>query len=326
MANERGAFERDLRDALMRAGERHTEADRQGSGRTTRFRAPLIAFGSSVALVIVLVVGVMAWNTSSSDGTDAPSNVLATPPARVDDQAPASPLSAFANGPQWTPEAATAFEESIAECMRARGWDYAPNTEALPEWQPVTVAEVREFRAEHGYSARTDAVEVGDDLSVGADAELSPEEHARFVRDLDAGSGYENEPAGTPHTGCRTLQWDAWNAQMPILNPATQELIKSANERLLADPDVQRARANWSACMADAGYPDLLGPGQARTLAANGGSLDDEQTSPAPQELEAFEVAIATTDFACQEQHLIPLLQRIEPPIVDEIRRTLTGD
>jgi hypothetical protein len=180
--------------------------------------------------------------------------------------------------------------ELIAACMAEQGFEYeVPELGDAPRrggsTEDVWSLQPDEFVARYGYGITT--LDVGDvqalpppddEEATGHPATLSPEEEAYLIAlhgpagAHDFREGPYTGPDGPDDRGCHGEARAAIDAEQGgggavDLSPfdALADEIAALWERIDRDPRVLRATEDWSACMADAGHPELddLPDGQA---------------------------------------------------------------
>ncbi len=171
------------------------------------------------------------------------------------------------------------FEETLAACMRGRGFEYTPRP--FVEQPPAGVGSVfvpveqrRGFMEEFGYGrttlywererARLDTVGVVGDPNEARLAAMSEGEREAFEDAMwgerigeyreysEGGGGYERNREAS----CWQEALDATRGfDRESLARRAGRALSDVLERVAADPDVIDADDAWHACMADAGYP-----------------------------------------------------------------------
>ncbi len=239
-------------------------------------------------------------------------------------------------------------EDLVAQCMTEEGFEYTPNVQNVSfsmasdtEWNP----ESRDWVAQYGYGmvnwpGRDDQPEVTEDEYVDTNADyvasLSASEQTAFYEALN---GPMMDEADMPADG-EMVEWDwttagCWGWADHEMNgdeTATAEkyepLMESMNtlyEDMMSSPEISKADADWSACMADAGHPGFSVQMDAQnsindkmnaiyeatsttyedgstetfaTAAPGSGGMDD----PAMKELGEEEIELALVDLDCREK------------------------
>jgi hypothetical protein len=244
----------------------------------------------------------------------------------------------------------TRMEEAIAACMAEQGFSYTPVDYSAVEvdflGSDLGVAPGSlEFAQRYGYGLTTDpwgagdiAEEVSDPNAEYVAAMSEAEQEAYFsalygeryaerstigrAPDDEAITDYSWEDAGC--TGLAQQQLltghETNDEEFLGLQQAMAEMMESA----MADPRLDRANADWAACMAESGYPGLSTVGDAE--AAIGAEVDAVRAAAAldagrpgppdltdPSETEAAvaeqleqisprEIATAVADLTCQSE------------------------
>jgi|GEM_PF-570263 len=235
--------------------------------------------------VVVLATAVVAL-TASCSGGDEP-EPTPTPTAS------GSPLEALLEEylGDWSNEQVNAqlvrMEELVAECMVEEGFDYTPvdytamgldltGSELGAEWGTA------EFAQEYGYGLTTSPV-LGDgtapeDPNAEYVAGMSASEQDAYYRAL-YGDGYET--LSTDPEAAATTSWEdlgctgaAQNEMLGVEGEedeftALQEEMAAMLASADADPRLNQANADWAACMAGRGHPDLAAVGDAEAAIAD---------------------------------------------------------
>jgi hypothetical protein len=226
-------------------------------------------------------------------------------------------------------------EQLTRDCMREQGYEYVPLEVSASDladdddesgiggqWELPSA----EFAEQYGYGMFTrddDATEFETPndalLATMSDSEQAAWDEALYGR-FDEATGESVTP------GCSGEAMVAVYGDTGSTDEEFEALlveIDALYARVDTDPRVAEASRIWADCMADAGYPGLSAPTDALDLvqlrfdqlaagatfpeeAVNGDEpliLGDESVlTPADrQELRAYEIAVATADYACQE-------------------------
>ena len=247
-----------------------------------------------------------------------------------------SPLTKYlepVNG-TWDEERAVAeskeVEEIVAACMADEGFDYTPvdqsqNMSFEDDWEE---RQTEEWVASNGWGmvqtkeemeAQQEEAEEYVDPNQPYVESLSPSEQEAYYATLygpgpseeqlneDGSYEYNWEEAGCQGAAQHEVQGDTnyWE------DDEFADLVEAMNalwEELPKQPEVAELNEKWSACMADAEYPDLAERSEAQN------SIIEEQnafwegenpTEPSDEELEALkqkEIDIALADFRCAKE------------------------
>ena len=290
--------------------------------------------GRLVRIVAVsAVVGLTACTAAPEAG--APS-AQETPSAAVE-RADLAPLDSFLwlhedNGPAAIQERHLRGELLVAECMAEQGFEYLP--------QPISVQELapgepehgsREFAERYGYGMfrqpqYVTATEGVDPVDANADikAAMSLAERTEYDRALhgtgEGGYFESGDEVDLDTTGCWGMSLDhdlnGGGKDDPVFLDASAYAHHIDEVLLEADPRVVAADAQWSACMADAGWPGLTSQPEAASLAIDWSrALVDPETSvmarPGDQLLDD-EISLALADVDCAtETGLLPLRDEV---------------
>jgi hypothetical protein len=222
-------------------------------------------------------------------------------------------------------------ETLIRDCMKAQGFDYVP---VNPAEQQATLTGVHgmseaDFNKQFGFGITTLY-----DKQTGA--AVGPNEKIRSELDAAGRAAYDKALRGE-HTdadfqtavdngdysrlgGCtKTAAEQVFGGleNLATLNTKLEELA----EKILADKRMVAAVADWSKCMADAGYADLhyqdevdavlkqrlakiVGPSDARRADYDHAAL---------AALQRDEVAIVNADIRCEEKNIVPVDDKVRP-------------
>jgi len=206
-----------------------------------------------------------------------------------------------------------AVEELVAECMAGHGFEYRP----VPPEQRLAgtfagayALEPAEFAQRYGYGVTTLRGAAGGEPPADPNQEIRDRLGPERLRDYERamwGAGTDpgcQQRAGTAVYGDQTGR-DAGFARFQELLDQIGELYR----QIEADPRLAQASADWSACMAGAGYPGFADPADARQSVFDrlGQVQRAGQPSPDPAELAGigdYERALAPVDLACREEHV----------------------
>ncbi len=265
----------------------------------------------TAALLSTSVFGIAGCSTAfSTDSSDADSEAGPTPSASARQSSPLDPyldiiylrISDAEYRAQFT-----RIEDELATCMQAAGFDYVPRADAYLDAEKAiqkTPDGTREWVAENGY---------GFNISDGGQgaAVVAADPNSAVVEGLSEGSqrayyealwGNQNIVGEGGTTGC---YGSIDSGEQPLsLSERYAPLVESI-DRLLSEtiPRAEgsiAAEADWSECMAGAGYPSL----PTRLAAQEKGAQVTEPGLSAPMpggdpaKLEV-EIAIALADFDC---------------------------
>lgn len=227
-------------------------------------------------------------------------------------------------------EASLRMEESIATCMSKEGFDYVPDASGYhlvdtEGWDPPPGT--REFAERYGYGyasvpegARSVSTS-GPNTNEAMVAAMSPQEQEEYERALwgaatdPAGDdGSSGEPAlGGCFLAARDEVWGSRETDQ-VRAGLEDDIERIDKEAAPMDPAVQKAAADWSACMAEAGQPGYATPSDAqdeawdRWMALNDaigadpslGEVTETGDVAGQAELAAQEAAVATADWDCR--------------------------
>jgi len=216
---------------------------------------------------------------------------------------------------------AIAYEEVVAACMTDAGFEYLPNTgshvfgdDSGLEHPPDS----REFAEQYGYGMAV----VPDGLTSGPlidpnrayieamSASEAAEYYQAYIGDwVGSDSGEEPDWQRMGCTGKAMLEVYRSGAAAD----ATYLALKDEVDRIEADvvpthPDVVRADAEWSDCMADAGYPDYTRQPEAKARwmdhmnDSDGNGIVEPTDAAAQAQLAPEEIALATADWDCRDR------------------------
>lgn len=232
------------------------------------------------------------------------------------------------------------MEQLVAECMAAEGWEYVPVDYSTMNDQisiaPEGDSDEPEWGTEEFAKLRGYGITTWDDPGTEAETPLPEPEttewsdpNADYVESLSDSardSYYEalNGPQPTEEEiNSGSWEYDPMNAgcygeaSEKVYNAGGnlyedekyQALFEEMNliySSVENDPDVAAAKAAWSACMAEAGFPGLADAAAAQdSIYGELEPLWEMGEEPDPDTLAALrekEIAIATADFACEKK------------------------
>ena len=279
-----------------------------------------------------------------------------------DEQVEASPLEEFmgwdvdVRGQDIPDEELQKFaevERLVAECMAAEGFDYTPlepELAANPFTFPGADLSPADYAAQYGYGITTiDEQALGQEAAAANPNEQmldSLSEAARYAWHVAENGalaaaekfGREVPTDADAHPGCRPEAEEAvWGnrdkGQVPAEYDRIREQMDALWDRIFGDTRVADAASRWLDCMADAGFPELTHPDDARTEIARrhwelygldypsfqdegprrpgrdipppspdprGGELTD---AAALEELQEYEIGVAVADLDCRADY-----------------------
>jgi len=213
------------------------------------------------------------------------------------------------------------YEEVVAACMTEAGFEYLPNTgshgsgdDSELEYPPDS----REYAEQYGYG--TAAMPEGQTSDPVVDPNrayieaMSASEAAEYYQTYrgDLGEYATGEEPNWERTGCYGKAMLAVYRSGAAAD-ATYLALQAEVDRIEAElipthPDVVEADAEWSDCMADAGYPDYTRQpeAQARWMEhmndPDGNGVGDPGDAAAQARLAPEEIDLATADWDCADE------------------------
>ncbi len=184
--------------------------------------------------------------------------------------------------------------------MKRAGSKWVPRVYGPSE--PTTRGDLRVYRNTKGYgineSPGAGAVTADNDPNLAFMKSLTEEELLRYLETLEGPYGADGR-----HGGCR----DQAAAPDPgaVKRRGNARAIQLWSE-MQSSPEVVAGAKLWSQCMAAAGFADLAGPEDARSLAGASGTA-------------AAEVKIASADVRCAEAHLWQAWRKLGDRAVAEL-------
>jgi len=230
-----------------------------------------------------------------------------------------------------TEQQAMRYQEAVAACMAEAGFEYLPTLSGLVSFDEAALDPPRDSReyAEqygYGYGSRPDGAGSitshggnPNDEIVAAMSESEADEYylalygTWFEDYLAAGSpeGFEGDWTRSGCDGRATHEVSRAGAE----SDATYLALKDEIDRIEAEvvpthPDVVAADAEWSECMADAGFPGYARQPDARASfnehftasGGGGGVVGPDGMTPGQAELTQEETALATVDWDCIDE------------------------
>jgi hypothetical protein len=237
-------------------------------------------------------------------------------------------------------------EEATAACMRDQGFRYVPVTSdggAKPKFVDAFKLPPDKFAEQYGYGISTLDIgqpdENSDDPNTKIRNGLSAKAKAAYDKALGGGAGtgsvviaggsdgkVDELPQGPE--GCRGKALKQVYGEPQKGDPGKEmrrfdglfKDLDALRKRIDADQRVVDAAKAWSDCMADARYPDLAKPDDARQRVSErmarllgiqpggpgsgtGKPIKPKQADPAQlAALKKYELAIAKADYTCQQQ------------------------
>lgn len=277
----------------------------------------------------------VTWTAAALTGVAVAVTVGCSRPAETPDAV--GPASAYVDlvldvTAEAAEQRAMRYEEVVAACMAEAGFEYLPSIsghffvydESTQEDPPGS----REFAEQYGYgnASRPDSMtstsSFGDNPNDALIATMSESEadeyylalYGTWFEDyLAAGSpeGFEGDWTRSGCDGRATHEVSRAGAE----SDATYLALKDEIDRIEAEvvpthPDVVAADAEWSECMADAGFPGYARQPDARASfnehftasGGGGGVVGPDGMTPGQAELIQEETALATVDWDCIDE------------------------
>lgn len=166
-----------------------------------------------------------------------------------------------------------ATEDEIARCMRARGWEYTPNTSGVGTVIGSDPMGDATFRAQYGYGISTQPPPEAFGIASGADASkdpnmaflerLSEREREQYQKDLfgpmvpESGSsanGGAVQIAGPDSSSCMGQATAAVAKKHPEMSEEFFERLSELMRDMEDDPAMKAAMKAWSTCMAKGSF------------------------------------------------------------------------
>lgn len=207
------------------------------------------------------------------------------------------------------------FQQAIADCMRARGFEYVPYVSAT-RWRDG--GGIESVRREYGYGVSTrpsvDLPEDGGDPNVAIEASASDDEREAWGTALygtlesvvsvndDAGDSIEFDPNACVSVAFETgLGIDRETATQNQLR--LEHLTEELDQQIATDDRSLEAWRAWATCMADAGYQaedrgSIVADLQARL---------DGDTSV--ESVQRYELQVAAQDLECDTSSGLAITQ-----------------
>ena len=247
-------------------------------------------------------------------------------------------LSALYDEDEWSEDKMkardAAIEEAVAVCMTKEGFEYQPNVQSYgyvteddadgPQWG--SEAFVKEYG--YGYSQQPEMPDSGSEQEyVDPNQDyldsLSESEQSAYYEALH-GAGPADDEIG--EDGSYEYDWEtagcygaAQNEQNegkdPWTDPEFADTMASIEElwnASMTDPKMGELDAEWTSCMATAGYPeyqsrqepsdDVMERSNALWEDLSEAELEHGPSKAALAEVQEFEIAVATADFQCAKK------------------------
>lgn len=278
-------------------------------------------------------------------------------------------MSAMWSGQEWSIEQAKADdlkrEEMIAECMAKEGFEYIPNTSSVtygtdensdgPQWGTL------EFAEQYGYGmvdfpgsqVEAEMVEEHVDPNQEYIESLSESEQTAFYETL-YGKGPSEEDLKLMESGeiewesdwtkegCNGWAYHEMNSDSAMgfwQDPEFEDLVAAMNDigtQMEADPEYAAMNAEWTACMADAGFTLSGGKNYAmneindkyNAMMTDSSGNYVEPTKEQYDEFQKLEISQATADFKCAEKveydkRTTEIQHRLEQQLLDQYKTQL---
>lgn len=254
------------------------------------------------------------------------------------------------------------MEEAIASCMADEGFEYIPRDvdDFAAADDPRQDLSAEEFQEEYGYGISTvdhDAMapDQDDDPNIAIQEEMDDAEREAYQRALH-GEMTEIDPDADPDEvedqpmepgGCQgEAMQEVQGEQMEVMQELQPEFM-DLEQRISSDPRLVEAQEAWQGCMREAGYGDYAEQSDIMTelferlnelQSAAFEDLDESEIDPeeppepdideeALAELQEEELAIASAEAECTEQHLDDVQAEVraehEADFIDEHRDEL---
>jgi hypothetical protein len=224
------------------------------------------------------------------------------------------------------------IEKLTAACMSAEGFEYLPVDQSqygeMSSPDDLEDRETKEWVASNGYGMSQDPAEQEEVQDEFVDPNqdyvmgLSESEQTAYYEVLYGPQPSDEEIESGDYeydwktSGCSGEAQHEVSGVPVYENPEYKPLLDDMNgtyEKVLKDPVVMKLDAEWSSCMADAGYPDFEKKEDAINSASNAlntfyeslGSGETEPAEPDPAklaELREQEIDVALADFTCAEE------------------------
>ncbi|GAA2065538.1 hypothetical protein [Leifsonia soli] len=278
-----------------------------------------VGFAASLAVLAVTsaaLTGCAGDATSSSlDAKDSPLYKILGPLGGLDDK-------------EALRKQERAVQKAAAQCMTDEGFEYKPSDSAA---STITVGgpdseKSEDWVSKNGYGFSRGLNSEKDDPNQDYVDSLSDTQQTAYYEalygpateagadDADADGGTEAE-GGTTATGCLNEAYRSVTKTSFWEDEKYKKLLDSASalfEKVEKSPAVKKAAANWSDCMADAGYSEMdtkadamnhVSEKMSALYDAPGDATGDGQPSePSAADIKEFrdlEIKVALADFRC---------------------------
>jgi hypothetical protein len=242
-------------------------------------------------------------------------------------------------------------EAAIRDCMRAQGFEYVPVDPFAQRAAVLGSSRLsdEEFLQQFGYGISTlwGRGRAAADPNVRIRLALGKADRRSYDRVLwgDSAGATFTEAVDSGNFaklgGCTRRATEQVFGGAQLLTQL-QRRLDGLEERILQDQRMVRAIERWSSCMSEAGFeypePEAIDSDLFGRMEAIVGPLPGQfATGPAPGQraqpynrgalakLQRDEVAIARSDFACEEEHITPVEEKVAPEYTEEFRRENEG-
>jgi hypothetical protein len=219
-------------------------------------------------------------------------------------------------------------ENLIRDCMKTNGFEYVPVDPVAQQADLVgqTGLSDEDFESEFGYGLTTlyeQRKALGQGPNGAIRATLSPADQVAYDRAL-----YGDDVTATFAVAVDTGDYSRLGgcvkeATIEVFGGADvieslQDKLTELEDRIVTDPRMAEAIAEWSSCMREAGY-DLPEPEQVdvvllaklEAIVGTPGDENPDYDKEALAELQREEVAMVTADIDCEEEHIIPVEDKV---------------
>ncbi len=238
----------------------------------------------------------------------------------------------------------TKVENLVRDCMKTRGFDYTPVDPAAQRAALVGSATLSEedFEKQFGYGITTLHEQRRREASTGPNAtyrasldavQRATYDQALYGDKLGATFAVAVDTGSFDGLGgCTKQATDGAFGGTQVLTDL-QTKLDELDARIEADPRMVAAKAAWSGCMREAGFPELDKPDEVDTslqgkleeivgpdvrFGVGGPASAAQYNKAALTDLQRQEVAVVKADLECEEKHIAD----VEEPVRKEYERT----
>jgi hypothetical protein len=227
-------------------------------------RRTLLGVGS-VVVVVALIVG-LTLDVHSPHGQVRVVESPTTISVELAATRSIDPIEDFMNKHGRGADYIIAVEDSVAICMRSKGWVYLPRVADLKNVYgagngPTDPTALLRYRKSYGYGylnptpGDPGAASAIENANANYFRSLTPTAQVRYTSDLGAGPDERFDgQTSAPDSGCRGQAESAERKRIPRVSHAVERDLFKRWATVVTDPAYVAAQHDWASCMARAGF------------------------------------------------------------------------